>query len=499
MSKAIQGTERSPKPLAVLAFLVAATLLHGSDAAQARPPLDALDEVVVESERERQRQAQLPSHIEKPDLVIVRRKSTSTVNGSIHVSMLPWIPLREIRLRASDARRRAEPATMAKLLTLVTFAEYERHRVEHRRDRLTTDAQTLIHRVNLEFTAGMDEADGLPAVIPFNATTSLFNIDYVRLGNSTQELVVRLSNVMDPETRRCEGELGLGGGEEGFHDRFVLLGDRFGNCDRTVNSREVDLLFADAVPQRLRQELHDIHDPVYNQFSRLLGSEPGIVFVVWRPESPRSDFRFVRSLGRTSLLVFNGPSWEHGFTSQQRNALRAQVEQDQIGRRFPGGDAFTEAAADYLLKLARAERQQATSRWLRTELPEWIATCARMMTLQEISTSAPRGIYSHECGLVVQFVYDAVARAKSKGEDSVMRTWQSLLADAYRRKQDGVAPSAFLNSSAEARNIVQGLLTGSMDWTVFALELGKFGLQLHVTPGQLAPSVQVQSLINFRD
>jgi hypothetical protein len=517
MSKEIQGTGCFPKPppvlkfqrirsflltnrLLVLVLLGAGILLPGSDAdAQAKPPLDTLDEVVAESERERQRQAQLPSHIKKPDLVLVRRKSTSTVNGSIQVSMLPWIPLREIRLRASDARRRAETATMAKVLTLVTFAEYARHRVEHQRDRLTTDAQSLIHRVNLEFTAGMDEADGLPAVIPFNATTSLFNIDYVRLGNSTQELVVRLSNVMDPETRRCEGELGLGGGEEDFHDRFVLLGDRFGNCDRTAKTREVDLLFADSVPHRLRQELHDIHDPVYNQFSRLLGSEPGIVFVVWRPESPRSDFRFVRSLGRTSLLLFNGPSWEHGFTSRQRDALREEVEQDQIGRRFPGGAVFTEAAADYLLKLARAERQQTTRRWLTMELPEWVAACARAMRLQENETSAPRGIYSHDCGLVVQFVYDAVARAKSKGENSVMHTWRSLLADAYRRGLDSVASSAFLDSSAEARNMVQGLLTGSMDWTAFALELGKFGLDLRVTPGQLAPSVQVQSLTNFRD
>jgi hypothetical protein len=518
MSKGIQGNGRFPKPptvlkfqrihsflltnrLLVLVLLAAGILLPGSDAdAQAKPPLDTLDEVVAESEHERQRQAQLPRHIEKPDRVTVRRNSTSTAKGSIRVSMQPWVPQREIRLRASDARQRDGGAILANVVALQQFPENTRHRVEHLRDRLTTDAQSLISTVNLVFTPGVDEADGLPAVIPINATTSLFNIDYVRVaGHSTQTLVVTLSNAMDPETRRCEVALGLGGGEEDFHDRFVLLGDKFGNCDRTVKSRQGDFLFADAVPQRLRQELRDLHDPVYNQFSRYLGSEPGIVFVVWRPESPRSDFRFVRSLGRTSLLLFNGPSWEHGFTSRQRDALREEVEQDQIGRRFPGGDVFTEAAADYLLKLARAERLQTTRRWLTMELPEWVAACARAMRLQENETNAPRGIYSHDCGLVVQFVYDTVARAKSKGENSVMRTWRSLLADAYRRGQGSVASSAFLDSSAEARNIVQGLLTGNMDWTTFALELAKFGLQLRVTPGQLAPSVQVQSLTFFRD
>jgi hypothetical protein len=46
---------------------------------------------------------------------------------------------------------------------------------------------------------------------------------------------------------------------------------------------------------------------------------------------------------------------------------------------------------------------------------------------------------------------------------------------------------------------VQDLLSGVMDWAVLAIDLGEVGVQLHVTPGQLAPSVQVQSLANFHD
>jgi hypothetical protein len=348
----------------------------------------------------------------------------------------------------------------------------------------------------------MDEADGLPALIPINATTSLFNFDYARLDNSTQPLIATLKNVMDPETRRCASELRLGNAAEDFHDRFVLLGKTFGDCDRTVNRREADLIFADAVPQRLRQELRSFYDPVYIQLIRDLGSDSGSVFVIWRPDSPRNEFRLVRSLNRTSLLVFNGPSWEHGFTAQQRDALWEAVAQEQILRRIPEqvrADAVTAAATDYLLKLARAERQQTTISMLTTEVPEWIAACARAMSLRSSTTNAPRGVLSYDCGLVVQFVYDAIARANSKGEDTVMRTWRTLLADADRRKQNTESSSAFLDSSAEARHIVQDLLNGVMDWTAFALELARFGVQLRVTPGQLAPSVQVQSLPDFRD
>jgi hypothetical protein len=447
--------------------------------------MDTLDELVAESERERQRQAQLPRRISDPDVVTVTRTGTRPGNGSIRMRMQPYTPQREIRLRASDARQ---------------LAEGSNPRLELQRDRLTADSESRIRSVTLEFTAGKDEADGLPAVIPINARTSLFNFDYVRLENSTRPLMATLRNVMHPETRRCTSALRLGDGAEDFQNRFVLLGDTFGDCNRTVNNREGDLIFADAVPQRLRQDLHDLYDPVYNQFALGLGSEPGIVFVIWRPESPRNDFRVVQSLNKTSLLVFEGPSWERGFTAQQRNALWEEVAQEQIARRIRGDDALSEAAAEYLLKLARAERQQTTSRWLTTEVPEWIAACAREMSLRSSATNAPRGIFSYDCGLVVQFVYDAVARAKSRGEDSVMLTWRTLLADAYRRRQDGVPSGAFLESSADARRIVQGLLSGGVDWAAFAVELGKVGVHLRVTPGgPLGPAVQVQSLADFRD
>jgi hypothetical protein len=462
--------------------LPASPLLQEREKSPSAPTM--LEEVVAESETERRRQAASPRWIVSPDIVTVTRKSTSTANGVIRARIQPHTSQREIRMRVSDARQLAEGASPR--LTLL-------------QDRLITDNGSRIRSATLEFTASQDEADGLPAVIPINATTSLFNFDYVRLDESPHPLMATLRNVMDPETRRCTSALRLGDGEAEFHNRFLLIGDRFGDCNRTVNTREGDLLFADTVPPRLRQELHDLYDPVYSRLSRNLGSEPGIVFVIWRPDSQRNDFRLVRSLNRTSLLVFNGPSWEHGFTAQQREALLEEVLQEQIERRIRGDDLITGAAADYLLKLARAERQQATGRWLTTELPDWITACGRSMNLRASASSAPRGIFNHDCGLVVQFVYDAVVRAGSRGEDTVMRTWRTLLAEAFRRKNARVPTSSFLDSSADARRIVQGLLVGAMDWNAFAAELGKVGVQLRVTPGQSAPSVQVQSLAGFRD
>lgn len=445
---------------------------------------EALDELVAESELQQERQAR--SRRQKSnndvDFVAITRHSRAG-NGAINLRIQPYSPQREIRLRASDARQ---------------LAEGTNSRLKLQRDRITTSGSP-IGDVVLTFAAGRDEADGLPAVIEINATASLFNFDYARVYNSTQPLIATLKNVIDPETLRCSGELNLGVGAEEFHDPFVLLGNNFGSCDRIVKSRERDLVFADAVPQRLRQELRSLHDPVYNQFVRDLGAAPGIVFVVWQPKSPRNDFRLVRSLNRTSLLVFNGPSWEQGFTAQQRDALRESIAQEQMQRRIRGGDVIMEAAAEYLLKLARAQRQQATNRMLTAEVPEWIAACARSITLGAGVANVSGGSTSHDCAMVVQFVYDAVARTASKGEGNVMHNWRTLLVDPELRKQGGVSASAFLGSSADAHRIVQGLLSGAVDWTTFTMELGKVGVQLSVTAGQIAPSVEVLSLADFRD
>src|SRR5690606_12206014 len=107
--------------------------------------------------------------------------------------------------------------------------------------------------------------------------------------------------------------------------------------------------------------------------------------------------------------------------------------------------------------------------------------CARALSVRTIVAGAPRGISSYDCALVTQFIYDAVARAKSRGDATVQGTWRTLLADAYRRRQAGVSSTAFLDSSADARRIAQVLQDGTVDWAAFADELGKFGVQLRIS------------------
>jgi hypothetical protein len=136
---------------------------------------------------------------------------------------------------------------------------------------------------------------------------------------------------------------------------------------------------------------------------------------------------------------------------------------------------------------------------LAESLPAWIHGCAADLQNPARVDAALGGVSSVDCGLVLQFVYDAVARANSEGRDSLFDTWRRLLGESYRRKESGVQPAAFLESSRQAQVIVQGLIDGSVDWNRFAADLADLGVNLRLNQDALQPDVTVLSLTHFGD
>jgi hypothetical protein len=257
------------------------------------------------------------------------------------------------------------------------------------------------------------------------------------------------------------------------------------------------------VPESLRQDLRDIYGPLSNRLALKLGSEPGMVFVAWRPDSPRGNLRYEYSWSRNSLLLFNGRAWQQGLGPKQRDALWEYFAKEQILRRLQWRgppDTFTLSAAGYLLLLAWFERDHSTTRQLTRELPGWIAACERDLKSRAGTPGAPAsGVASFDCGRVLQFVYDAAARARSKGEDSVYRTWRKLLTESYRRGEAGVETRAFMAASVDAQRIVQGLLKGAMDWPRFVEDLNALGVRLRIKPDRPELAIEVLSLEHFKD
>jgi hypothetical protein len=354
----------------------------------------------------------------------------------------------------------------------------------------------------LSLDDNIDEADGIPASIPFGSHASLVNLDYLRLRDTQFQTHITVANGIDPQTRRCEEKFALLDDAGNSSNRLILMADSYSNCRRVERAREGDLVIADNVPEKLRQAVQDTYEPIAVRFANKLGSEVGQIFVAWWPDSPHGDVRFERSWNRNSLLLFNGTAWQEGLSARQREALWTTFATEQIQRRFRQADrpgALTESAAGYLLVLANAERSRNTSPSLAGRLPVWIAECAGSLNDRAGKTAPAQNVPGGGCGLLVQFVYDAVARSRSNGRETLYDTWRRLLNASYRRGLSGASAAEFLASSSDARRIVQGLLDGSADWNTFAVALDGVGVKLKITSGGTLPAVEVQSLEHFEN
>jgi hypothetical protein len=108
-------------------------------------------------------------------------------------------------------------------------------------------------------------------------------------------------------------------------------------------------------------------------------------------------------------------------------------------------------------------------------------------------------VSSLECGLLLQFVYDAVARYESAGGQNIYSIWRRLLDASFRQGRSGTTPADFLASSIEAGRIAQGLMDGSINWSNFAEALDGVGVKIDAISGGASPTLKVRSLEHFQD
>lgn len=473
---------RMPSRESMFLTCIAMAVLAGG-AEPAAP--DILEEVAVPGTRVRERERGL---LRNPDprgyLLYLLRKDGST---RFQLSFLSTLQ--------DEVRFRRQSSSMRLLADQIPLSpvRLDGDRL-HGFDRLHTDAI-------LTLEDNIQEEDGFPASIPFGPGTSLVNIEYLRVQGELLQTHVTVVNAMDPQTRRCEEKFALlDDGQEGIN-RFILLAESLAHCRRTSRQRDGDLVFANNVPEQMRNAVRDLYGPVAVRFSNKLGSEPGLVYVSLQPESSRGDFQFERSWNRGSLLVFNGRAWQAGFPTSQREAIASAFVEEQVRRRFrqserPG--SLTESAAGYLLALASAERRLATKETLMQALPVWIEDCREHLNRHAAGLVA-ESFPMEGCGLLVQFIYDAVARARSSGSETVHDIWRSLLNASYRRGESGASTADFLASSKDAHRIVRGLIDRTVDWGELVTTLEAIGVRISLSGATEVKSASVSELKHFRD
>jgi hypothetical protein len=459
-----------------------------SAAQQPQPVTQVLDEVEVAGPRDRVRERGPGAFVREPINVAV------TLDGTIRVHQTLVKEQTQVVFHRRSAARRL-PASGDSY-----SKANERLRLELLPDRLVALDRPWIRTAGYQILPNVEEADGVPAQIPFGPDIALVNLDYVRMRESQYQMRIGLTYAMHPQTRRCETAFWFGDFWSDSTNPYILLGNSLSGCNRAARRRDGDLLFADSVPTHLRQAVQEIYDPIASRLANRLGSEPGTMFIAWWMESPYEGYRLELSWNRNSLLLFNGTGWLQGIDTAQREALRMSFMREQIQRRIRESDwpgPFTQSAVDYLLLLTRSDEEQATPQRLRRELPMWMADCATRMHARKDAVDRGVDVPSLECGLVLQFVYDAVARSSSAGRQDVFSTWRKLLSASFRRGESGAKPTEFLASSADARRIAQGLFDGRMDWPKFAADLDSVGVKLSVTSYGSTPEFEVQSLEHF--
>jgi hypothetical protein len=472
--------------LRTVALLVC--LVATSRAQQQPAATETLDEVIVGAPQERERQRGMRTTIQNANAVTVELDRTI----SIHLRLVK--EQTQVVFRRTSAGRKlpevgGEPSGSKLPL-----------RLELLPDRLIARQRPWITETDVRILANVDEGDGVPAYIPFGPNSALLNLDHVSVRDNQRQTRIGLKNAMHPQTRRCESTFWLGDVWPDGTNPIVLLGNSQRECDRAVKSRVGDLIFADSVPVGLKRAVQELYDPISSRMANLLGSEPGNLFIASWPESPHDGYRLQFSWNRNSLLLFNGPEWQKGIDGRHSEALRVSLLREQIQRRIRESDwpgAFTQSAQRYLLLLTRSQESDTTLQELSTELPIWISGCAGRMQPRDSAGGRQEDVSSIECGLLLQFVYDAVARSRSAGKQNIYSTWRKLLDASFRRGRSGTTPADFLKTSSEARHIAQGLVDGNMDWSNFPAAMAGFGVKLNASAKDLLPAFEVKALEHF--
>src|SRR5262249_17276310 len=161
-----------------------------------------LDEISVTGAKDRERRRGPAVDIDPVYRIVVTRDGIARIQLALqprNPGELPW----QISFRRESSARRLTPES-APPMNPASAAQLSR-------DPLRAVGNSL-RTVYFALEANVDEADGLPASIPFGPHASLVNLDYVRVlaGDAEDRTGITVLNAIYPQTRRCE-------------DRFALL------------------------------------------------------------------------------------------------------------------------------------------------------------------------------------------------------------------------------------------------------------------------------------
>lgn len=144
---------------------------------------------------------------------------------------------------------------------------------------------------------------------------------------------------------------------------------------------------------------------------------------------------------------------------------------------------FHEGGAEYAAMVAIVSQQQMTQDEALSQLSQMATMCRKALGDDALEGARLRGQDIYACGVLLQWLADVEARARSSGKEHVFTIWADLREDSKASKEEAV--QRFIASVGPATSLV--LKHGGPErWSKVLEELDGLGVQIDQTPPQVS-------------
>ena len=330
------------------------------------------------------------------------------------------------------------------------------------------------------------------AVTTIGAQSSVVDLRFM-LPQAAGEVSFELRNAFDVRARACVDDLEVDGARapkpHSGDAWLVVVTTSRDACRASIREGDVTLV-ADGAPAQLQvaaaRELASAYRRLSGRLGRPLDPPPTLI-LVHRPRSGSSVLGGRRGTDSVVLAALQGDTWV-APTARNTSALTFHLTRQLTPAWLAGvvvpapeplrvGHWLVDGAAEYLAALERRSvGQEVYGETPGLRLLADIDLCSRQVEWP----ASPRPVAPVDrgprlsCGLLIQFVYDAITRAETAGQRTIFDVWADVLAEA-----DGgpIDPASFLATNARAHAAVAGLVDGpSGDFEAIAAALRNAGI-----------------------
>jgi hypothetical protein len=319
------------------------------------------------------------------------------------------------------------------------------------------------------------ERTALSLFVTMGARSSVIDLRLL-LPSAAGEVSFEVQNAFDVRARACVDELRLEGTDappSGRATGWLVVASTSRDACRAA-ARDGDLTFlAEDAPAQLQAIAVEQFASAYRRLSEKLGrplDPPPVLILAHKGRSGGGVMGIRTGLDSVVLASLEGDSWT---APNSRSASRL-------------GSSLTRALAPYWLAgvIVPPPEPLRVGHWLADGAAQYLAMLdsqslgeevypepAGRMVLADIELCSrqveapfvPRAVAVPvesdplKCGLLIQFVYDAITRAETAGQRTIFDLWADVLADA-----DGgpIEAESFLGTNERARAAVAGLVYG---------------------------------------